>query len=286
MKLLVTGAGGFAGKNFIEYLLAQGHEVTGIVRAIDNKNGGVPGCKLIARDLSREIDIDGDFDAIIHTACARSGDYLKHKHDNTDSMEQLISFARRAGISTIINMSTRSIYGEVRVPEVFETTDIINPDDYGLTKYGAEVLLREAYDINGISLRVPGISGPGAHGTWLVNTVREFMNNEPVTISDFETKNFVWVTDIVKFAEKLISKSIKGERFLYDEVNLACREGENNIRLADEIKRRTGSSSVVTVVPPGPGLFLLNSDRAYSMGYESHTPMEITDMYLDTVLSG
>lgn len=282
MRILLTGASGFAGRNFMEYFLAQGHEVIGIYR---QHKPQLPG-RFIQRNLSQPIEVEGQFDAIVHTAAASRGTYQEFKRDNMDAMEQLIAFARRKHIHTFVNISTRSIYGEVRTQEVFEETDKINPDAYGQTKYGAEMLLREASDLNSISLRVPGISGRGAHNIWLTRTVQSFQANEDVRIADFVTKNFVWVMDIARFAEKLIAQSLQGLAFKYKVVNLACAAGENNLNLAREIKRRLGSSSQIIPVKPGKGLFLLNADKAFEVGYESHTPMEIVDMYLDTLTTG
>lgn len=281
MKILITGAGGFAGYNLIEYFAGCGHSVTGVFRHT-KKKVKEPSI-LIEQDLSKRIEFDDNFDAIIHTACAPGGDYQTCHRDNVDSMQNLISFAREKKIRTIINFSTRSIYGEVRGSEVFEDTDIINPNYYGMSKYAAECLLRDAQDINGISFRLPGIAGPGAHNTWLTALVERFIHNEPVVISDFFTKNFVWIFDIASFIEKLIYESAEGQKFKYSVVNLACRDGARNIDLAEEIKRYTKSKSAITVIPPDDNLFILRADKAFEMGFEPHNLLEIVRLYLDTL---
>lgn len=281
MNVLITGGGGFAGCNLIEYFAERGHHVTGIFR--NTKIKAKAPCTLIKKDLSKRIEIDDSFDAIIHTACAPVGDFQTCHQDNIDSMQNLISFAREKGVRTIINFSTRSIYGEVRENEVFENTDIINPNYYGMSKYAAECLLRDAHDINGISIRLPGIAGPGAHNIWLTATVEKFIRNEPVVISDFFTKNFVWIFDIASFIEKLIFTSMEGQKFKYHTMNLACRDGARNIDIAEEIKRYTKSKSKITVIPPENNLFILRADKAFEMGFVPHTTMEIVRLYLDTL---
>jgi len=281
MKILITGAGGFAGCNLIEYFAGRGHSVTGIFR--NTKKKVKEPCILVREDLSKKISINDDFDAIIHTACAQGEDYQTCHRDNVDSMQNLIIFAREKKIRTIINFSTRSIYGEVRESEVFENTDVINPDYYGMSKYAAECLLRDAHDINAINIRLPGIAGPNAHNTWLTAIVEKFIRNEPVVISDFFTKNFVWIFDIASFIEKLLFESIEGKNFKYNTVNLACRDGARNIDLAEEIKRYTKSKSEITVIPPGNDLFILRADKSFEMGFEPHNPMEIVRLYLDTL---
>lgn len=281
MKLLITGASGFAGCNLIKYFAGRGYDVTGIFR--NTKKQVKPPCTFIRQDLSKKIVIPGDFDAIIHTACAPGGDYQTCHRDNVDSIQNLICFAREKNVQTIINFSTRSIYGEVREKEVFENTDIINPSYYGMSKYAAECLLRDANDIRGISFRLPGIAGPGAHNTWLTAIVEKFIRNEPVEISDFYTKNFVWIFDIASFIEKLLLVSSVGGVFKYNTVNLACRDGEKNVDIAEEIKRYTKSKSEIAIIPPGNDLFTLRADRAFEMGFEPHTPIEVVRLYLDTL---
>lgn len=167
MKILVTGAGGFAGRNIVQYFASQGeHRVVGTYRR--HRPDTITNAEMLQLELSDEIDIDGNFDAIIHTACARPGKghtFRTFKRDNIDSMEQLIAFAQKKGIKTFINLSTKSVYGEGfrSEDELHEDADKKNQDAYGLTKYAAECLLKDETDMNGISLRLPGISGPGAH---------------------------------------------------------------------------------------------------------------------------
>ena len=287
MKILVTGAGGFAGRNIVQYFASQGeHRVVGTYRR--HRPDTITNAEMLQLELSDEIDIDGNFDAIIHTACARPGKghtFRTFKRDNIDSMEQLIAFAQKKGIKTFINLSTKSVYGEGfrSEDELHEDAGKKNQDAYGLTKYAAECLLKDETDMNGISLRLPGISGPGAHDIWLVSMVEKIMKDEPITVSDFITKNFVWIYDIARFADKLIRHSLEGNRFKYDVVNLACRKGSRNVDLVNEIKRRTNSKSELIIQQPDKSLPVLNAARALEMGFDPHDPMEITDMYLDTL---
>lgn len=271
MNILVTGAGGFAGSNIIRYFLVRGHRVVGTYRNSKSFDLESIVCDLVFQELPEKINISGIFDAIVHTGCTQPGinnDFLTYKKGNIDSMEQLIDFALRRKIKNFIYFSSRSIYGEINDEEVFEDNDIINQDAYGLTKYVGECLLRNVRkDINIICLWVPGISGPGAHDTWLVETVSRLINKQEAFVTDFYTKNFVWIFDIATFIEKLIEKWMKNEKVKYDTVNLACIIGANNTDIVNEIKLRTKSKSKVIIKKLETKLFVLNTDKAIELGF-------------------
>lgn len=271
MRILVTGAGGFAGRNIIKYFSQRGHEITGTYRS--KRPGLKQYCSLVKCELSEPIEIVGEFDAIIHTTCAPAGTFEKCKRDNIDSMQQLIRFARKKGIKTFINFSTRSVYGEIAkgTEKVLEDNDIINQNYYGITKYAAECLLKDTEDINGLTFRVSGITGEGAHNTWLVSTVNKFLQNEVVVVSDFYPPNFVWIMDVAAFAEKMILESVSGCKFRYNIVNLACKEGSRNVEIINLIKRRTMSKSEIVIKPPRKGCLRLLQTRPMKWAmYHTH----------------
>lgn len=285
MNILVTGGTGFAGRYICEYMVSAGNTVTATYRnQLPQKE--MEGLTYVRQELSEEICITGKFDAIVHTACSKSGEELsmeEYVRDNVDSAKRMVEFARKKGIKTIVYFSSRSVYGEIRQSEVVEEIDIINPSKYGITKGIAERIFSEADDLNTIGLRTPGIIGPGAHDIWLVKIVEKIINGEDVELSNFETKNLVWLEDIAQFICKLIEMSSNGQKYKYSVVNLACKEKINNVEIANIAKRRLGSKSKLIIHPPSPGLFLLNAEKAFEMGFEPSSPAQIINGYLDCV---
>ncbi len=283
MNIFITGGNGFAGRYLSEYFVKKGHDVTATFRGNSLRNK-VAGVKYIRQELSENICINKSFDHIIHTACSHSGEELsmeEYVRDNIEPARKLIRFARDNRIKSIVYFSTRNIYGQIKSLEVNEEEDIINPDKYGLTKRIAELIFREADDINTIGLRLPGIIGPGAHDIWLVNLFDKIMHGTEVVVSDFDTRNLVHIDDISKFIEKLITTTYKDGRFKYPVVNLACRETINNIKIANLIKDILKSNSNIIVKEADSGLFRLNPDKALEMGFEPSTPWEIINKYVD-----
>ncbi len=277
-RVLVTGAGGFVGNNVACNLYEVGHEVVGVIH---RKITGAPFFQ-VACDLAEPIEIGGSFDVIVHCAGSlpfKETDFRQFKRNNIDTMEQLIQFAVWKGIRRFIYLSTIGVYGEFREETVTEETDIINPDAYGLTKYVAECMLRAEPSIKSISLRMPGIIGPGSRGVWLTNIVEKFCRGEDVTIysPEFKTKNFVWVEDLARFIDRLIGMG--GWKF--DIVNLACGERTSVREIVEEIKRTTGSSSQIIIREATRKPFCLDDSRARELGYASIGALEIVRKFVE-----
>lgn len=289
MNILVTGGNGFAGKYITKALAKKGHTITATYRHSmpDSLLQGGKGVHYIRQELSQPIELEGSFDAIVHTACSRSGAVLsmeEYVRDNVDSARRIVEFATEKKIDTIVYFSTRSIYGTIFRLEVTEETDCINAGKYGMTKYIAEMIFQEADHINTLGLRTPGIIGPGAHDVWLVKMVEEIANGRDVSVSDFCTKNLVWLEDIAAFIEQMLFWSKEGKKYPYPVVNLACKQAISNLEMVQTIKERCHSKSNISVHEPDAGLFILNADKAFEMGFEPSAPMEIVNGYLDYYL--
>jgi len=279
-NILVTGAGGFAGKYIAEYLQKQGYNVTGTVRT-KREEYKFP---IIVQDLAENIQIRNEFDVIVHAAGSlpyKQTDFRDFKKNNVDVMSQLIDFAKKKRAIKFIYLSTIGIHGEFRNEIIDEKSDIINPDYYGLTKYMAELLLRAECEIQNISLRMPGIIGKGSQGVWLPTIVEKFLCNQDVKIysPDFRTKNFVYVMDLAKFIEHLIEK----ETFEKNIVMLACSQGATIREIVYKIKKITHSKSNIHVDNSIRKSFCIDNASAVDLGYKSMTPLEIVDEYLATL---
>ncbi len=286
MRILVTGGTGFAGRFIADYLAEKGYNTTATYRHGDpvDPKGRIT---YVKQELSKPILLKETFDAIVHTACSHSGGGVRaeeYVRDNIDSARELVAFAKKRRIPTIIYFSTRSVYGEIRESEADESADIINPDPYGLTKYLAEKIFQEAEGIQSIGFRTPGIIGPGAHDIWLVDLVNRICRGEDIIVNDFDTKNLVYIGDVARFIEKLLLEAERGKSFKYSIVNLGCSESINNSEIAEAVKKRVHSNSGIEMKKPQNGLFVINSDKAQEMGFQSSAPIEIVNHYLDSII--
>lgn len=284
-KILVTGGSGFIGKCIAEFLQKQGYQVMGVSREKHDEYI----FPVVQCDLSKPIEIDNSFDIIIHAAGEKpqreqelreykKQDFREFKKNNIDVMSNLIDFAKKRFVKRIIYLSSIGIYGEFRDEIINEKSDVINPDTYGLTKYVAECLLRAEKSIENISLRMPGIIGPGAHGVWMTNVIDKMRNDEDVKIysPDFQTKNFIWIEDLVRFIGELIEM----EQWKYNVLVLACKKSASIREIVEKIKQCTNSKSNIIIDNNIRNAFCLDNGRAVEMGYETISPLEIVEKYI------
>ena len=147
MEIVVTGAGGFSGSHLVATLLARGHKVTAIVGRtrgrLDLALDRNPRLTVVAGDLVETLRLPPRIGAIVHAAArspapgVRDDDMVR---DNVAATTRLIGYAREAGATTFVYLSSLSIYGDIAGPVVDETTPIVNPTLYGVTEYQGEAM--------------------------------------------------------------------------------------------------------------------------------------------------
>jgi UDP-glucose 4-epimerase len=278
MKILVTGASGFAGSVAAREFALAGHAVTGLYRSRTRFLAtleDLDAVTLACGDLAAAADLPGPFDAVVHTAAtspAPGVDTQRMVHDNVVGTSTLIEAAVRWETRAFVFYSSLSIYGAVTTRVVDETTPIRDPDAYGATKSLGELMLKDTADrLPGLALRLPGVLGPGAHRNWLSSVAAKLMRGE--TISAFHLdqpfNNAAHVADISALARRTVERSWSG----YDAVVLGARGA---VTVREALMRLAGGLGVTArfeEVASPKASFILSSERAISRwGYD---PMEI-----------
>lgn len=170
-KVLVTGATGGLGRNAVEHLLAQGHEVVATGRnPVIGAQLQQRGARFVAADLSTDslaLLVDG-VDAVWHCAALSSpwGPLNAFVQANVVATERLAHAALQAGVARFVHVSTPSLYFDYQhhrdLPETYRARAYANA--YALTKAQAEAVLQAlAQQQPGLHvgiLRPRGIFGP------------------------------------------------------------------------------------------------------------------------------
>lgn len=283
MHVLVTGAGGFSGAEVVRELLARGHRVTAVVRSrrgrLQEKGGPAGKLTILAGDLSSDLVLPSEIDAIVHAAGCSPGPGVTAEEivrDNVLATQQLVSHARNTGVRKLVLFSTLSVYGRISAPVVDETTPIHGPDIYGRTKREAEELVAAENTFGSLALRLPGIIGRGSVRNWLTRVLAAAREGRDVTVFNPATpfNNAVHVADLTRFVAgwlerdeqraDVVTLGAAGEIAVGDAVQL----------LVDALGGRSRIRRELSVTPG----FVVSSRRARERyGYEA---MDIKDMLL------
>ncbi len=222
-RILVTGGAGFIGSHLVDSLLDEGHRVD----VLDNFDPFYPRAikelhiaahqrqsrwRLIEGDIRDEATIARlplDYDVIVHLA-AKAGVRpsieapVTYQDVNVRGTQNLLEFARRAGVKQFVFASSSSVYGvNPRVPWS-ETDFVLQPiSPYASTKVSGELLghvYSHLYDIRFIALRFFTVYGPRQRPDLAIHKfARMIMAGDPIPVfGDGSTRrDYTYVADIV-----------------------------------------------------------------------------------------
>lgn len=211
MDVLVTGATGFLGKHLVRFLALQPELGLWCI----SRNGGqVDGIHVDSVDLTSAGEITEwhrnkpVFDTIFHLAAlipssSESSEADEMFFSNICMMQNTLSLAI-SDKSSIVNLSSSSVYSTENVVPL--TEDIIpQPDNlYSLSKYVCELLCDIAhmrYGLSAANLRISAPYGPCQNARTVINIfLRAALESEDITIygSGNRTQDFTYVDDVVQ----------------------------------------------------------------------------------------
>ena len=233
MKILVTGANGFIGKQLSETLGNSGHEVRNTARSLA-PNSPIT-FEVITCDLESTDNLDHlttGCDAIVHLAgrahvmsdnpATSESLYLSA---NVDVTKNLAQSASRTGVKRMILMSSIKVNGEsTTIDTPFTSQDTPNPQDpYGRSKTQSEQALWDiatTSELEGVVIRPPLVYGPGVRANFasLIGIVNRGM---PLPLGSIQNKrSFVAIDNLIDcVATALQSSNAAGQTLLVSDGN-------------------------------------------------------------------
>jgi UDP-glucose 4-epimerase len=172
-RVLVTGAGGFVGRNIVQTLLDAGHHVLVLDRHFDsdiepawagNTSGVV---ELISADVENLPAVAVD-DVVHGAAITASPEEIgvtpeEHYRANLDAVLYVLEWSRRQGVRRTVVISSGAVYRATAPGPVDEQMPTSPMGLYAVAKDAAEKLvetLRAEYGRDVISVRLSNIYGP------------------------------------------------------------------------------------------------------------------------------
>ena len=181
MKILLTGATGFIGRNLFHQLKTEGHHIRCLVRdeskAIDLFGEG--SCELVVGDVTDREALYGiteGIDVVYHLAALRGHDQpspealARFRHVNVEGLRNIIEECQGTELKKFIYISSTAAMGLHSGYTVDEKTPCRPVTPYQVSKFEGEQLVwasTAAGHIPGVVIRPSRIYGPGFKGDFV-----------------------------------------------------------------------------------------------------------------------
>lgn len=279
MTIIVTGAGGFVGRQLVQRLLAAGQSVVGM----DTAAGGIPaGARAVVGDICSagvraEAFADG-CTALVHLATVPGGaaeaDPAASRRVNIDAMYDLLDAAKAAGKRPrIVYASSIAVFGDpLPAQGVDDQTPLAPRMVYGGHKAMMEVavaMMHHRGEIEGVSVRLPGIlarpKGPsGMKSAFMSDLFHALRAGEPFTCP-VSADATIWAQSVSRCADNLLH-AIDMDASLMPATRVVTLPAQRITMgdLAAEIARQCGTSADLVSYRP---------DAALEAAFGAHPPL-------------
>lgn len=287
MRVIVTGAGGFVGRRTCHQLIAAGHDVVRLDRALspDLSSEAIEGDLCDPAIMARAFA--GGCDAVVHLATVPGGaaelDPIAARRTNVDASMLLTEAAARAG--TCPKFLFASSIAVLGAPLPAEGVD----DDTSLAPrllYGAHKAMIESWiatlsrrgEIDGLSLRLPGIvarpRAPSGMKSAFMSDIFQALRSAMPFVSPVSAEATIWLMSVDTAAKAFVhALHLPGPLPQDRAITLpALRVRMHD--LATEIAHQTGAPAGLVSYQPDAALEAafgalppLNAARAIDLGF-------------------
>jgi len=243
---LISGSGGFIGKNLAGLLIEKGCRVAGLPRALLLD-------PVALQAYLKEIHPD----YIFHLA-AYGNHYQQTQEDeifstNVFKTYALLAASLKTKYSAFINISTSSVYGEYDKP-LIEDLPLTGKGFYARTKVCSEQLVKafvDKFDKPIVNVRPFSVYGPGEARHRLIPTiVRSFFRDEKLTVYPDPVHDWIYVEDFINGLFKVADQAfdLRGQ-----DINIGTGIQTSNKNVLEMLLSYSGAK---------PDLEYKDSDRA------------------------
>lgn len=277
MQILVTGAAGFIGSNFVEYMIKKYPEYKIVVLDkltyagnIENLNNVINDIEFIKGDIC-DFDLVMDIlkkhniNAIVHFAAESHVDnsikepFIFTK-TNVIGTHTLLEAARQVwgegSENKFVHISTDEVYGALKETGYFTEKSPINPSSpYSASKASSDLVALAYHETFKMNVTVTNCSnnyGPYQHNEKLIpHMIKLAMNNEklPVYGKGLNVRDWLYVEDHCEAIDLVLHKGEAGERY-----NIGGHNERRNIDIVKLILKQLGKSEdLITFVQDRKG---------------------------------
>ena len=283
MRILVTGAAGFIGANFVRYwrehhagdhvvafdLLTYAGIRENVPQDVAFVHGDIADAELTEQTLREdEIDVVVNFAAESHNSLAVV-DPTRFFRTNVLGTQTLLESSRRAGVGRFHHVSTCEVYGDLPLDsdEVFDEDAPYRPrTPYNASKAGGDHAVRAYYETYGLPVTITNCSNNYGPLQFPEKVIPLFTTNAlddlplPLYESSQNRREWLHVDDHCRAVELVLTSGRIGETY-----NVGSGVELSVEQIADRVLELTGKpESLKTIVPDRPGhdrRYLLDSGK-------------------------
>ncbi len=290
MRILITGAAGFIGSNYVRYVLSEHPEAH--VVALDKLTyagnlenlaacEGNPRFRFVHADICDAGAVDEALtgcDALVNFAAESHVDRsvmdpAAFVRTNVEGIRVLLEAARAHGVQRIIHVSTDEVYGHVPVGSASEEARLAPRNPYAASKAGGEMLALSYYasfDVPVMVTRGANTIGPRQYPEKVVPVfVTNAIDDRPLPIygEGKAVRNYMYVTDHCTGIDLVLHKGEPGTVY-----NVGVELEVNTVTLATSILDILDKPrSLMRLIEDRPGhdfRYSLDSSRLEALGWQ------------------
>ena len=274
MKILITGATGFVGKNLVGYFKEDGFDVFAPTEyELDLTNS-----EKVVEYLDKHM-----FDVIVHSATILRAGTVYPADVCELNLKMFFNLIRGiSGKTKIINLGSGSEYSRKywhkKMHEDF-FDKYVPEDGHSYAKYIISKYIIDNESLNAVTLRIFGIFGryEDYRFKFISNSIAKNIMNMPITINQNVVYDYLYVYDFYKMLRHFVNNAVK-----YRSYNITPTRSIDLLEIAETVNLVSGRDSEIVVVNDGIGVeYSGDNDRLIEeIGGDLSSPIEDTVMDL------